>query len=295
MRTVPMVRDAAPWATLGAYALGSDAFCTAGRLGFGVEQALASRYTVFSIYLTIAVLFLGAICLEAILAHHRRFAIAAVVSACALIVGLVALDVRNFIHGATQISDARALRLRAKSAADWVKIFKDDAALSIVWADPNMVALRARRLNNLGLYRPPLISSPDIRALTVAGRSGAAGCCEWLTDKGPEGISLGGWAILPRRGRPADAVILCSRSADDRETAFAMAPVGISRPDVRKVKGRSFEFCGWSRSLTVTQIPLGTISITAYAFDAERGTAIRLVALIPTTISPRTGSAAVTP
>ena len=227
---------AAPWAMIGFYALGSDALCTAGRLGFGVEQALVSRYTVFSIYLTISTLFLGAICLQDLVARRPRFAFPAAATAAIFTVALLILAVRNFTHGATQMAQVHSQRLRAKAAVDWINVFSDDESLQILWPDQAMIRRRARQLNRLGIYEPKLITNPDIGVITVTAPAG---------------------------NPPGDAVILCGQTAGGRNIAFAMVPVRASRS-------------GWSGMRAANQVPAGTVSISAYAFDAERAVAFRL-------------------
>ena len=52
-----------PWIAIGLYALLTEALATLARAGFGTRQALASRHTTLSLYLTLSVLgCLGAIC-----------------------------------------------------------------------------------------------------------------------------------------------------------------------------------------------------------------------------------------
>ena len=57
-REFDLVRQMAGWLVIGAYAMASAAATTLGRFGLGLESSLASKYTTFSIYLTIALIHL---------------------------------------------------------------------------------------------------------------------------------------------------------------------------------------------------------------------------------------------
>ncbi len=62
---------ALPWFSLGGYSLGSGALATMGRIGYGTEYALASRYITFSLYLMVADVVLLAIIAERLLRSAR--------------------------------------------------------------------------------------------------------------------------------------------------------------------------------------------------------------------------------
>jgi len=56
-----LLRNSMVWIMLGLYSILTAAMLMIGRLGFGVLQSLASRYTSFTLYLAVAVVFLCAI------------------------------------------------------------------------------------------------------------------------------------------------------------------------------------------------------------------------------------------
>jgi hypothetical protein len=46
-----------PWLLIGSYTLISGVITTVGRVGFGIEQSLSSRYITFSVYLIVALIY----------------------------------------------------------------------------------------------------------------------------------------------------------------------------------------------------------------------------------------------
>ncbi|MEL7034965.1 MAG: hypothetical protein AAFO04_05015 [Cyanobacteria bacterium J06592_8] len=83
-------------------------------------------------------------------------------------------------------------------------------------------------------------------------------------------IDLGGWAILPDKQQPADAVYL---SYGDQNHLIAVGKVNQSRPDVAKVFSR-FEYndTGWLIRVPVTTLPVGNTSLKVWTYDAETET-----------------------
>ena len=76
-----------PWFALGLSALGSAVLAALGRVKYGADYALASRYVTFSIWLTIALIALGAIIgTQLIRARSSFWPRLSLVAACAILI-----------------------------------------------------------------------------------------------------------------------------------------------------------------------------------------------------------------
>ena len=90
-------------------------------------------------------------------------------------------------------------------------------------------------------------------------------------------VMLSGWAVLPDRGEPAHAVLLCHEVAGDEPRIFAVVATKFARPDVAERAGRAnYLRSGWQYRRNLTQPPRRDVTLSAWAFDALTGTAYRL-------------------
>ncbi|MGL5080548.1 MAG: hypothetical protein ACRC8A_03590 [Microcoleaceae cyanobacterium] len=81
-----------------------------------------------------------------------------------------------------------------------------------------------------------------------------------------EAISLGGWAILPEKLKPADAVYLSNGQNQLLEAGI----VNLSRADVALVLGnKNYEVSGWALRVPTAILPIGTSSLKVWAYDSQ--------------------------
>jgi hypothetical protein len=157
-----LVESTSGWIALGAYSITTGIMVTAGRLGFGVGQSLASRYTTFSLYLSVAVIFLAAI----VLGHLKRQETVAprLAATSRLMVGaaaaaLVAVQVPVFALGLRAMEDRSDQLVRGKACLRLINVAPDRACLvENVHPDTDLLKLRANQLDEMGFLRPPLAS-----------------------------------------------------------------------------------------------------------------------------------------
>lgn len=278
-----LVRRAGAWAALGAYTLITAAMVTAGRLGFGVAQSLSSRYTTFTLYLLVALVYL----LPRVAAHATRrgerlagrvlllkgFGVtAAVLLVLAHVVAFV-LVVR---HGA---EPTRRARLRAKACLLFVDEVPNERCLvEGLYPDFFKLRERAKALDRLGYLRPALFKRRG-RMHELAAEGGGR-CSEDygffdVTGTGESEYAAGGRARVPRRGgEPADAVVLAYGSGEEDQTALAVVEVGVASGTGTAGDGGD----EWAKVFPLVPPPAGApdIRLTAWAFDAEAGKAYRL-------------------
>lgn len=80
-------------------------------------------------------------------------------------------------------------------------------------------------------------------------------------------LVLSGWAILPKQGKPADAVYLSSGS-DNK--LVAVAKVNDPRPDVSKIlSNNNYTQSGWKLVLPTKILPTGDNLLRVWAYDAK--------------------------
>jgi hypothetical protein len=266
------VRRAGAWAALGAYTVVTALMVTAGRLGFGVAQSLSSRYTTFTLYLLVALVYL----LPRVAARAARRgrwlkgreSLLGVVGAAAAVFLLLA-HVLAFVlvvrHGA---GPTRRARLQAKACLLFAEAAPNERCLAeMLYPDAQKLRERAAALDRLGYLRPPLVRGGRMSELAAAG-----GVCSddyGYFKVGATGV--GGRALLPRRGgEPADAVVLARGADEETQTAFAIVQPGGE-------KGMDEAAGDWLKGFPTAAPPPGAGDrLTAWAFDAEAGTAYRL-------------------
>jgi hypothetical protein len=266
------------WLMLGAYSFITAIIVAGARMGFGVEQAVISRYTTFTVYLPIALCYLSCLAGSGASSGSRSARIG--IGGRRLLVfaasALVLLHVVSSVVAIRNMKLLRTARLQAKACMLFVDVVPDEC-LSRGFPSLAIVRERANAVNDLGFLRPPLIRTRRIRDLADT-HSGSAGRVEKLARMGDSAIIVSGWARLPSRDEPADAVLLAYGTDASDATVFALANMKIgaarsvlSRPGSRVSEGR------WGKTFPLSRIPAtpGT-SVSAWAFDATTGKAYQL-------------------
>lgn len=268
------------WLMLGAYSFLTAAIVTVARVGFGPEQAVASRYTTFSVYLVVSLLFLTAIILEdlessaRLAGHLRPLKRAAALSLAALLF----LHLLNSAASVRQMSFMRARRLQAKACLLFINSVPDDC-LQRGFPAFDLLSHRANAMNDLRYLRPALIESNRIEDIAGDRAAGAESCgvFETLASIDGKNFEASGWASLPGRNAPADAVLLAYRTDEEQPVIFALAHVRLddsffagwqARPPALRWR--------WEKSFSSNRFPALPVTLSAWAFDAATGKAYRL-------------------
>lgn len=265
-RDAALARRAAAWLMLGAFSVMTAALVTAGRAGFGVTQALSSRYTTFALYLAVALAHLAPLALEELRARGRAGwarAGARLAAGAALCLALAHPLVTALVvkHG---MRPTRRERLHMKACVMFSSVVEDECA-SLLTTEPPLMRREAAELDRLGYLRPPLARSARLGEL--AHGTPARGEFASLERAGDGRLVAAGRALLPGDGRPADAVLLAYEDGGSGPIVFALAEVGgpdAGAPD------------GWRKSLSLGRLPSARITISAYAFDSLEGKAFKL-------------------
>jgi hypothetical protein len=263
---------------IGAYSLGTGLVVTAARLGFGIAQALSPRYSTFSLYLLVSLIYLAPIVVEHARANGylpRRVPTAPRASA------LVAVLLLFHTLTATQgMLHARAFRTHVrylKACLLFVNVLRCSApALTLRQED---LAALANALNRLGYLRPSLIDGKSVEEIAMSNRdTRLAGAFEDLA-RTPDGrLIASGWATLSEGREPAHAVLLTYRDDTRRSRVFAIVSM-VSVPDglFPALRQPASDQTRWQHTFAHMDMPTSdTTHIDAWAFDTESGTAFKL-------------------
>ena len=280
------------WIIVGLYALASALITTLGRVGFGVEQSLSSRYTTFSILLYISIIYLivdivynsglqEAFTKITQISHADAKNVFASLLSCFL-TAIVVLHLIAFSPAIQAMQAAMRDHLYLKTCLTYVR-FADDACKLRLFPDIPMLANRAEAVNAMGFLKPKLAESPVVRqAKTLKPLpKGTNGWFDQFSQTAPNQYMVRGWATLPDQNKSADAVLLTyteEASQQNREWhLFAVAPVQQQRNDVVKAfKNSAYKISGWKTSFSTQALPKGQLRLRAWAYNTETNEAFKL-------------------
>lgn len=271
----------APWLALGAYSIGSGCLAALGRIEWGVAQALESRYVAFSLYLAVAMVALCAIFAGDFLqtrmpAKRRLLIFTAVVFLGASFLTLEFLCAASSLpffplrSAAARLGQSGVLFSQVMDTSKTIK--------SGNYPRPFFVPENAEALDRLHLLRTPLVRTREINRLRHSGdgEGMVSGWWDGLTTGDDHARIAWGWASLPGRNRPADAVLLAYADAKGEWTTFALSDAVFDRPDVARILRSSEQlWSGWRAIFSPEALPPGA-EISAWAVDAKDSKLYRL-------------------
>ena len=277
-----LLNQAFPWLSIGSYTIGSGILTTAGRVGFGVEQSLESRYITFSTYGMLSLIYLLGIILNNI--EHKSNILSALKksnkkSIYVLFTIFAIVYFANFGLGTNKIIAINKERLYAKACLVFVyEIDTLDCLQNQIYPKTNYLLKIVGQIDNIGYLRPPLVTSNDIQNISKKNLLGLVyGVFDRLERDENGNYIASGWSVLPKDNRPAHAVILAYQTVDNVPRAFALAKPNKERKDVVKVSRKpQYLQSGWSKSFSSDLIPQNATSISAWSYDSNIGRAYKL-------------------
>jgi hypothetical protein len=267
------------WLSLGLYGCISGLMASVGRVGFGVEQSLASRYTSHSALLLIAVIFLIAILMDDARINSRWQALSFKMSS--VIAYLLGVGMVLYAFTATvsvqRFQTIYRDRLYVRACLTYVQQLRNDDCVDHMWftisnkkEERQQFKQRAKAIDRLGWLNPKLAKSAVISQSTFSP-GGIGGFDTLVFDPQTRTYLAKGWAVLADRS--ADAVLLTYDNPQGQAIVFAVAPVQEPRPDVGiLLKSDSFTNSGWSKTFSRQQIKprLPDATIRAWSYDVHR-------------------------
>lgn len=279
--TRPLAYRAAGWLMLGAYSLASAVLVTFGRAGYGIEQAFAPRYTTLTVYLPVALVYLLPLILEARTTGEKgRRVVKKGMLLPTLLVLFLCTQLLAYASGIRQMSALGAKLRQGKACLLFINLVREDCLTQTVYPDVEKLRRAANSLDALGFLRPALMKSARVEDIAADGAQhpGHGGSLVAVTQTGEHVYTASGWAVLPGRGEPADAVLLTYDRAGSDSIVFALADTGEERSVVARTLGRASapDYARWQKSFSVQNLPANPVIINAWAFDARTGQAFKL-------------------
>lgn len=266
-----------PWLAFGGYALVNAVLAALARIGFGVTQALDSRYTSFSLYISVAVIALFVIAKEDLSTRwpNWRTASAFIRGETALLTLFGTLSFLAFFWGRDAMLSSEKIRWRGKGALLFTNVMESGVIHDqCLIANAPEARAYANQLDSIGLMHPTMIKTAEIRKLNTATKP--AGFLDSISVTG-ESCTVVGWGILPRARRAAHCVVLSYDDPEKGPIAFRIADEVFARPDVAAaLNSAAAEESGWACHFERSVVPLGDHLLTAWAFDAEHAVLYRL-------------------
>ncbi len=224
------------WLMIGAYSFITATLITFGRAGFGGGHALSSRYTTFSLYLIVALIYLTPLLLNdaearGYLARNERLAARLTFAAAAI---LIFLQLPIYPVSLRQMESWRKRTRQAQACVLFINNVTNEPCITTeIYADLSFVKQTANELDRLKFLRPRLIES--VRAQDIADVATTItsprnyGSFDSLDASGDVIYVASGWAVLPERGEAADAVILAYEKREGEDIMFALATPGTEK------------------------------------------------------------------
>ena len=265
------IRRLGGWSGILFFTLGTMFLSCLGRVGFGMAQALESRYATFSVFFLVAVL--GVICVQSRRQAERRTHMTIPL----LVALLLFVQMAVWTQGATQMRGTSMARLMGKAGMQFATILPQDMPLGILHPNPQRVRDNARRLFEVGRLYPGLMLSTDpTPRVNVRLGSGYMNSPVYLPDNR---IILTGWAARtdspqptpdrPGTSRIPDAILFSFDRSDGTPVLFRMISASVrdrlhadlanpARPDLK-----------WSMTLERASADRSIYTLKAWGLDAR--------------------------
>ncbi|NJL57469.1 hypothetical protein HC928_21810 [bacterium] len=284
-RTDPtLLYRAKGWIALGLYSFLTATLTAAGRVGFGVQQGLSSRYVTFSLYAIVSAIYLAAILYETIAPADRVSKLRNRIGIGFLIgIGLV-LHVSATDRAVGRMEHWREIILEGRTCTLLVNISVNEPCVQKLHPNIRHITDAAKVIDSMGYIHPPLVKSPQIADIAAGDRNSDRsdnrsdnGYFDLLEPLGDRQYRVWGWAILAHRRQLADAVLLTYKNANDEEIIFQTIYQRVERADVAKAVGEIYLESGWEGAFSLDTLPASAVEVGAWAFDATSGRAYPLI------------------
>ena len=230
-----------PWLLIGTYALTSSFITAIGRVGFGFEQALSTRYTSFSLfsYLGLVGMTFALYCRydDKAINRGRRWILAGAIVAIVLAAPAWAFSFRAGQQLLTQLLVRNSQLL---CALEWIDVFPTNPDLKLILPHPYVQVLQPRShvLRHARLLRCHFLSPRFLDRLKESPpfTPSAHGLLEAATLRG-ESLVAGGWTWLPKAGPKPDCVLIAISKPSEQLQPLCVAGLGTPRPGIDRLYG----------------------------------------------------------
>ncbi|PZV12376.1 MAG: hypothetical protein DCF22_12495 [Leptolyngbya sp.] len=280
-KNIELWQRSAGWIALASYPLLSGFSATVGRLGFGLSEALASRYTVITVHIFIAALYLTAIVVEdatskGIFQINRRIERSFIISST-LLIGLYGL---TYCYGIGQMNALRSERAYLKSCILFVNVSPDPTCLErSYFGETQELKSMSNSLNNLGWMQPPLMTTNNIEKIArYSVDSVSYGWIDTIESKCDRTYFVRGWAVLPTQHQAADSILVTAKNQAGDAILLKIIQIEIERRDdvAKNLRNRAFINTGWQGTFRFPTAVKDFTNIKLWAFDTNSSKAFEL-------------------
>lgn len=271
-----------PWLLMGAYALVTGIVTAFGRIGFGMEQALASRYSVFSLFFYLALTGTAfALYCSFVQAGARRAAgRACFLTNAAWLLGFATLCwVAGYQRDVTFMRYHRSFQRNLLRALEWMDPIPDNPDLALIFPYVDELRGRARLLADHNILRLPLIKEPLASQLRQPphGADGSFGQIESCAFDSNHSLLITGWAWLPARNQRASCVAIGCHDAAGTFKLITVLGTGVRREDLRdRFHVENISRAGFSQIVNPSNLLPGDVTIEGWAIDLHAQKALPL-------------------
>jgi hypothetical protein len=247
-----------PWFVLALYALASGVITTLGRFGF--EQATATRYISFSVYLFIGIVGLTACAKPAPLLGSR---IPLARSAeLALVIVLLLVCFAGWVEGRRAFESHCRSEEQLRLTLRFLPLIPDNPQLNDLYPRPELlreIALpllshHVLRANVVGSWLQPKLRQPD-----------GADPGMFFARTADTSITVNGWTMVPEERFLPDCIVITAGDSEDQLLITALTLPGIERPPSKGT------FLGREFSVTLPlRAGLTARAIHAYSVDLSK-------------------------
>ena len=278
----PLLSELFPWLILSTYGICNGLITTVGRSGFGIDQALCSRYVSFSVFLPIGLVFIIPRLLGRMEEDPRSGVKPAVLRWMfgLFTLALILVFILGFSRSIRKWEGFQHEFLTAKAVVETINLV-DEPAMVLASTGQAAAPLRksANLLEELDYLRPRLLRSKAIRGIGDPESKGDIrfGAIQRFGETVSGQLAVLGWAFLPAKHRPADAVLLTVDDPSGKPVIFALASVqGATQEIATQTEDPAYARCGFSKGIPPARRPPAGSTLKAWAFDAEENHAFRI-------------------
>ncbi len=266
-----VIAQASPWLSLGLFAVLFALLTTVGRVGFGIEQAHASRYTSTSVFLVISIIQLWRLylCFKLNLIkvlNEKSYKIfAGILTVIFIINSLQSIPIGK-----------QAWEQKENSKVCWELLYYMDeshfrkeapnSCLKELFPSPIAVKAFSESLAKVGLRSFPRDIAFVNNFTEVDGFIDIPPSNKLLIVTRKDNVTLAGWSIL-RNHLELPKIVLFSKG--NNQSFFTSAYVNLDSPDVAKaLNSRRYGKSRWAVIFSPISMPLGETTIKAWVYDS---------------------------
>jgi len=274
-----------PWLLFGSYSIGAGVLVAMGRLwaSHNGDNALAARYVIHAIPLTVSLIAVGWIIGRDWLERHPdRDRVPLRIIQTAFISLYLGLQTLSWAHGCRLMELWESSRLRGAANVLFYKALPQIEDLVPGTRD------YAKAADDLGLLAPPMLKNLKLENFTRSTDPLSINTAQWSSltmrkDESGARCVFNGYACLPRRARTADGIFFSTKNkiTNDWEI-FYVAQVSAMPLYLMDTLSRDTQFIhlggelqkqgvgGFSGQFNLSLVPPGIHRVAAWAFDYKQ-------------------------